>query len=83
VLLFASIVWNTVIEEEGNPAEALLFLARRIRRQLGRTPPHLVVMAGALAYRKAERYGADARIVTAVDVCSDGGKLRVSAASTH
>jgi hypothetical protein len=60
VLLFASLVWNAVIEQEGDPAETLLFLARSMRRELHRTPPHLVVVVGALAYRKAECFGADA-----------------------
>ena len=79
VLRSAALVWNTVIETEGHPAKAVAFLIQRIRRELTRDLPHLTIMIGALAYRKAEHFGSDARMVAAVDVRKEAGKLRVTA----
>jgi hypothetical protein len=79
VLRSAALVWNTIIEMEGDPAETVVFLTQRIRRALTRYPSHLTIMIGALAYRKAEHFGSDERMVAGVDVRSEGGKLRVTA----
>ncbi len=79
VLRCAALVWNTVIETEGQPAEAVVFLTQRMRREPTRDLPHLTIVIGMLAYLKAEHFGSDARMVDAVDVRSEGGKLRVTA----
>jgi len=59
--------------------KAVAFLIQRIRRELTRDLPHLTIMIGALAYRKAEHFASDARMVAAVDVRKEAGKLRVTA----
>jgi len=79
LLKFASVVWNAVVEEDGDVDEAVLNLTTDMTAKLQGPPPEAVIEW--LAERKVYRYGDDPRIVLSVEVFRNGDQLRVMAAS--
>ena len=81
MLLFASIFWNGVLEEE-DVEEAVPILARKLVGKLRMPLTEAFRLSEALALRRVRLFGHDPRIVSTVEVSRDGDRLRVTARST-
>jgi len=81
MLLFASIFWNGVLEEE-DVEEAVPILARKLVGKLKMPLTEAFRMSEALARRRVQLFGHDPRIVANVEISRDGDRFRVTARST-
>ncbi len=79
VLQLAAVVWNAVVEEDGDVDEAALNLVADMKSKLQVTPPEAVIEW--LADRRVFRFGDDPRVVLSLDVVRDGDRMRVLATS--
>jgi len=78
VLQLAAVVWNAVVEEDGDVDEAALNLVADMKSKLQVTPPEAVIEW--LADRRVFRFGDDPRVFLSVDVVREGDRMRVLAA---
>ncbi len=81
VLAFASLFWNSVLEEE-EVEEAVPILARKLVGKLQMPLTEAFRLSEALALRRVRLFGHDPRIVSNVEILRDGDRLRVTARST-
>jgi len=79
VLQLAAVVWNAVVEEDGDVDEAALNLVADMKSKLQVTPPEAAIEW--LADRRVFRFGDDPRVVLSLDVVRDGDRMRVLATS--
>jgi len=78
LLQLAAVVWNAVVEEDGDVDEAALNLVADMKSKLQVTPPEAVIEW--LADRRVFRFGDDPRVFLSVDVVREGDRMRVLAA---
>jgi hypothetical protein len=78
-LRFAAVVWNAVIEAEGDPLEAFIELVEDMEAKTGQVPPAAVIFV--LSKRKADEFAADTRLFRFVDVQVGGDRVRITASA--